>query len=81
MLPKVLVASWFALRQGLECHARPEERLRRSGARDCEGGGTVPHYLPGRNPFIDEMTNMSDIPIEAVLRGASRPDATDLGCI
>ena len=33
--------------------------------------GVVPHYLPGRNPFIDEMTMLYNIPREAVLGGAS----------
>jgi hypothetical protein len=32
--------------------------------------GAVPHYLPGKNPFIDEMTRLYNIPEEAVLGGA-----------
>jgi hypothetical protein len=32
--------------------------------------GSVPHYLPGKNPFIDEMTKLYNIPVEAVLGGA-----------
>jgi hypothetical protein len=32
--------------------------------------GTVPHYLPGTNPFLKEVTNMYNIPIEAVRGGA-----------
>jgi len=35
-----------------------------------QGDGAVPHYLPGQNPFIDEMTKMYNIPREAVLGGA-----------
>jgi hypothetical protein len=34
------------------------------------GQGAVPHNLPGRNPFADEMTKMYHIPVEAVMGGA-----------
>ena len=30
----------------------------------------VPHYLPGENPFVDELTKLYGIPQEAVLGGA-----------
>ena len=29
--------------------------------------GEVPHHLPGKNPFIDELTKLYSIPVEAVL--------------
>jgi hypothetical protein len=32
--------------------------------------GRVPHYLPGQNPFIDEMKKRYGIPIEAAMGGA-----------
>jgi hypothetical protein len=32
--------------------------------------GSVPHYLPGENPFVNEMTRMYNIPAEAVMGGA-----------
>jgi hypothetical protein len=32
--------------------------------------GTVPHYLPGTNPFTMEVTNMYNIPLKAVRGGA-----------
>jgi hypothetical protein len=32
--------------------------------------GTVPHYLPGKNPFVDEMTKIYNIPREASMGGA-----------
>jgi hypothetical protein len=32
--------------------------------------GNVPHYLPGKNPFLDEVTRTYGIPLEAVLGGA-----------
>ena len=32
--------------------------------------GTVPHYLPGKNPFVDEMTKLYGIPVEAAMGGA-----------
>lgn len=35
-----------------------------------KGEGDVPHYLPGRNPFLHEMTRMYNIPQDAVLGGA-----------
>jgi hypothetical protein len=37
---------------------------------DLKGEGGVPHYLPGENPFVNEMTRMYHIPVEAVLGGA-----------
>jgi hypothetical protein len=30
----------------------------------------VPHYLPGQNPFLNEFSTQSGIPIEAALGGA-----------
>jgi len=35
-----------------------------------QGEGTVPHQLPGKNPFINEMTRMYNLPVDAVLGGA-----------
>jgi hypothetical protein len=32
--------------------------------------GVVPHYLPGKNPFVNEMTDLYGIPAEAVVGGA-----------
>ncbi len=32
--------------------------------------GTVPHYLPGQNPFIGELTKLYNIPEETILGGA-----------
>ncbi len=32
--------------------------------------GEVPHFLPGKNPFINEVSNMYGIPLEAVRGGA-----------
>ena len=32
--------------------------------------GRVPHYLPGKNPFVDEMTRLYNIPREAAMGGA-----------
>lgn len=31
--------------------------------------GSVPHYLPGKNPFVDEMSKVYHIPEEASLGG------------
>jgi hypothetical protein len=35
-----------------------------------QGDGSVPHYLPGKNPYVNDMTRMYNIPVEAVLGGA-----------
>ncbi len=32
-----------------------------------EAGDIVPHYLPGRNPFVNDVSEMYHIPLEAVL--------------
>jgi hypothetical protein len=34
------------------------------------GGDSVPHYLPGENPSVDELTKLYGIPRDAVLGGA-----------
>ena len=31
--------------------------------------GSVPHYLPGTNPIVNEFANKHDLPVEAVLGG------------
>lgn len=35
-----------------------------------KGDGYVPHYLPGKNPFVGEVTQRYHIPLETVLGGA-----------
>jgi hypothetical protein len=37
---------------------------------DLQGDGVVPNNLPGKNPFVNEMTKMYNLPTEAVLGGA-----------
>jgi hypothetical protein len=50
--------------------------LLNSGGPPCIPGdegleeGRVPHYLPGKNPLMDEMTKVYGIPAEAALGGA-----------
>jgi hypothetical protein len=34
-----------------------------------ENPGLVPHYLPGKNPWVNELTENRNIPLEAVLGG------------
>ena len=34
-----------------------------------ENPALVPHYLPGKNPFLNEVTQRYNIPLEAVLGG------------
>lgn len=54
--------------------------LMASGGPPCIPGdegvpeGTVPHYLPGKNPLVDEMTNLYGIPREAAMGGAETAD-------
>ena len=43
----------------------PEVEVPRLGV-----AGTVPHYLPGQNPFIDEVGKLYHLPTEPVLGGA-----------
>src|SRR5207249_3273591 len=38
-----------------------------SGFEGRQPGESVPHYLPEKNPFVDEMTKLFHIPREAVL--------------
>ena len=40
------------------------------GYEGTSGDGSVPHYLPGENPSIDELTELYHIPREAMLGGA-----------
>ena len=37
---------------------------------DLKGDGSVPHYLPGKNPFVNDVTKLYNIPVEAVLGGS-----------
>lgn len=37
---------------------------------DLDVAGVVPRHLPGRNPFVNELTQIYNIPLEAVLGGA-----------
>ena len=32
--------------------------------------GDVPHYLPGKNPFLNEFANVTGIPLDVLLGGA-----------
>jgi hypothetical protein len=48
----------------------------RTTAQPCVQGnegvppGVVPHYLPGTNPFLDELTKTYNLPLETVMGGA-----------
>jgi hypothetical protein len=48
------------------CEAVVEVANRPLGELEVE----VPHYLPGKNPFMNEFAGQSGIPLEAVLGGA-----------
>jgi hypothetical protein len=37
---------------------------------DLKGEGNVPHYLPSKNPFVNDVTKMYNIPPAAVMGGA-----------
>jgi hypothetical protein len=36
-----------------------------------KGQGEVPHYLPGKNPSVNDLTRMYNIPVEATMGGAA----------
>src|SRR5438874_1391223 len=63
--PEVITRSWKldvkASLNNLILPCTPETEIERLNGR------TVPHYLPGKNPFIGEMTKLYNIPQEAVL--------------
>ena len=54
----------------------PSATLMNSAGPPCVVGdegvpsGVVPHYLPGKNPLVDEMTKLYGIPQEAAMGGA-----------
>jgi hypothetical protein len=50
---------------GLSAPCEPIDELPRAGS-----GDTFPHYLPGNNPFVDELTRYYNLPQEVVLGGA-----------
>ena len=50
---------------GLAAPCEPIDELPRAGT-----GDVFPHYLPGRNPFVNELTRYYNLPQEAVLGGA-----------
>jgi hypothetical protein len=37
---------------------------------ELQGASDVPHYLPAENPFVEDVTKMYNIPVDAVLGGA-----------
>jgi hypothetical protein len=41
-----------------------------AGYEGTSGDGAVPHYVPEKNPFVDELTGLYGIPREAILGGA-----------
>ncbi|MDP9085130.1 MAG: hypothetical protein M3N50_15400 [Pseudomonadota bacterium] len=54
----------------------PQAAPRRTAGQPCIKGdegvpeGTVPHFLPGKNPFMEETAKEDGIPLSAVLGGA-----------
>lgn len=38
---------------------------------ELAGGAIIPHYLPGQNPFVNEVSEKLGVPLEAVLGGAA----------
>jgi hypothetical protein len=50
---------------GLSAPCEPIDELPRA-----EAGDVFPHYLPGKNPFVNELTGYYNLPQEAVLGGA-----------
>ena len=54
----------------LQFSAIPEPCTPAAEIARLDGTGTVPHLLPGENPFLDEMTKLYGIPREATMGGA-----------
>jgi hypothetical protein len=67
--PYVLSRSW-KLDPKLQISPVPEPCSPAAEVARLDGTGTVPHILPGANPFIDEMTKILHIPREALMGGA-----------
>jgi len=53
------------LANGVVAPCEPIEELPRA-----DGGTVFPHYLPGKNPFVNELTQFYNLPQVAVLGGA-----------
>jgi hypothetical protein len=68
--PHAISRSWQLVPTGNLTPRVPAPCVPEAEVSTLQGDGTVPHYLPGQNPFIDEMTKMYKIPREAVLGGA-----------
>jgi len=67
--PYVLSRSW-KLDTKLQISPVPEPCSPAAEVARLDGTGTVPHILPGANPFVDEMTKILHIPREALMGGA-----------
>jgi hypothetical protein len=67
--PYVLSRSW-KLDPKVQIPTVPEICSPAAEVARLDGTGTVPHILPGANPFIDEVTKIFHIPREAVMGGA-----------
>ncbi|MEQ1574688.1 MAG: hypothetical protein ABL993_10630 [Vicinamibacterales bacterium] len=67
--PFVISRSW-QLDPGANISPVPAPCTPEAELAELKGDGSVPHYLPGKNPFVSEVTKLYNIPLEAVLGGA-----------
>jgi hypothetical protein len=68
--PHILSRSWQLDPTALNLTNVPAPCVPEAELADLKGEGFVPHYLPGKNPFVGDVTKMYNIPVEAVLGGA-----------
>jgi hypothetical protein len=67
--PDVISRSW-QLDTTMRMSPAPPPCMPETEVPRLQGDGSVPHYLPGQNPFMNEVTQMYHIPVEAVMGGA-----------
>jgi hypothetical protein len=68
----VYLAEPFLVSKGFQLDTAPQRPIGPPCVPGYEGqSGDVPHYLPGTNPFVDELTTLYGIPRDAVLGGTT----------
>jgi len=67
--PYIISRSW-QLDPKTEIPKTPAPCMPEAEVARLDGQGAIPHVLPGRNPFVDEVTKMYHIPVETVMGGA-----------
>jgi hypothetical protein len=68
--PQIMSRSWQLESVGNPTSPVPGPCVPEAEVATLDGGGAVPHYLPGENPFVNDISKLYNIPVEAVLGGA-----------